>query len=118
MHLRPLQHPPAPLPGGVAWAGVEGGHEILAAARPVHTVLILPSPKLASRLYLCALGEGNLQPSSFPDTFRNKGVGRGRDSSARGQEPPEWLVRSPQGRSPRGSCLGGGGWAAGRTMRC
>lgn len=36
MHLRPLQHPPAPLPRGVAWAGVEGGHEILAAACPVH----------------------------------------------------------------------------------
>lgn len=55
MHLRPLQHPPAPLPWGVAWAGVEGGHEILAAACPVHR----PSSFLRLRSwhpgFICAL---------------------------------------------------------------
>lgn len=39
------------------------------------TVLVLASPKLALQLYfVCCEGEGNLQLSSFPDMFQNRGV--------------------------------------------
>lgn len=70
--------PPAPLPcharGGL-WDRAEGWARIHSSWVPSAEILILTPPKLASWLYFVRCeGEGNLQLSSFPDMFRNKGV--------------------------------------------
>lgn len=67
------------------------------------------SPTLSLQLYfvLCE-GEDNLQLSSFPDMFQNKGVVGG-TTVHRARCVHEWLVRSPQGYRPHVCPVRGGG---------